>query len=98
MELLPIIVLAVVTALGTLALCDLAGSIARAKGRSYWKYFALGLLLWFPSLLLALRLPAPEGATAPEPGRAERVAGTVLMALAVLAAAAGIGAAVAYGP
>lgn len=98
MELLPVIALAVVAALVTLALCDLAGSIARAKGRSYRTYFALGLLLWFPSLLLALRLPAPEGAPAPGPGRAERLVGTVLMALAALAAAGGVAAAVAYGP
>lgn len=98
MELLPVVVLAVVTALVTLVLCDLAGGIARAKGRSYWTFFALGLLLWFPSLLLALRLPAPEGAVAPEPSRAERVVATVLMALAALAAAAGIAAAVAYAP
>lgn len=98
MELLSAVVLAVVVALVTLVLCDLAGSIARSKGRSYWTYFALGLLLWFPSLLLALRLPAPEGLPAPEPGRAERVVGTVLMALAVLATAVGLGAAVAYAP
>ena len=98
MELLPVVVLAVLAALVTLVLCDLAGSIARAKGRSYWTYFALGLLLWFPSLLLALRLPAPEGLPAPEPGRAERVVGTVLLVVAALAAATGIVAAVAYAP
>ena len=98
MELLPVVVLAVVAAVVTLVLCDLAGGIARAKGRSYWAYFALGLLLWFPALLLALRLPAPEGVTGPEPGRAERAVATVLMALAALAAAVGIAAAVAYAP
>jgi hypothetical protein len=97
-ELLPVAVLAVVAALVTLVLCDLAGAIARTKGRSYWTYFVLGLLLWFPSLLLALRLPAPEGVAASEPGRPERVVATVLMALAALAAAAGLAAAVAYAP
>lgn len=70
MELLPVVVLAVVAALVTLVLCDLAGGIARSKGRSYWTYFALGLLLWFPSLLLALRLPAPKAS--PPPSRAVR--------------------------
>ena len=98
MELLPIVVLAVVAALVTLVLCDLAGGIARSKGRSYWTYFALGLLLWFPALLLALRLPSPEGAAAPAPGRAERVVATVLLALGALAVAAGLAAAVAYAP
>ena len=97
---LPLVVaLAVVAALVTLLLCDLAGGIARAKGRSYWLFFAFGLLLWFPALLTALALPA-RGALppAPAPGRLERTLGAVLVLLAVLALAAGAAAAVTYAP
>ena len=97
---LPVAVaLAVVGALVTLVLCDLAGGIARAKGRSYWLFFAFGLLLWFPALIVALALPprgdVPEG---PAPRRLESVVATVLLAVAALAAAAGIAAAVSYAP
>jgi hypothetical protein len=97
---LPVAVaLAVVGALITLVLCDLAGGIARAKGRSYWAFFALGLLLWFPGILAALALPDPGGVpAAPAPGRTERVLATALAVLGAIAVAAGIAAAIAYAP
>lgn len=92
------IALALVGALITLALCDLAGGIARAKGRSYWAFFAFGLLLWFPSLITALALPGPEPTTGPDAGRRERVLATSLVVLAAVVVAAGVAAAVAYAP
>jgi energy-coupling factor transporter transmembrane protein EcfT len=98
-ELLPVVALAVVGALLTLLLCDLAGDIARAKGRSYWLFFAFGLLLWFPALIVALRLYDRTGVEpAPEPGAAESAVAAVLVALAAFAAVAGFGAALAYAP
>ena len=99
MDLPVAIALAVVGGLITLVLCDLAGGIARAKGRSYWLFFALGLLLWFPALIAALALPARgEAAATLDAERSERVVATLLLALAALAAVAGIAAAVAYAP
>lgn len=98
MELLPVVAAAVVLALVTLVLCDLAGSIARARGRSYWGFFAFGLLLWFPALIAALRLSADGPAGAPEPGRAATVAVVVLLAVAAVTGVVGIVAAVAYAP
>ena len=98
MELLPVVAVAVVLALVTLVLCDLAGSIARSRGRSYWLFFALGLLLWFPALIAALRLPADDATSAPEPGRAASVIGIVLLALAAVTGVAGVVAAVAFAP
>ena len=99
MELLLVVPLAVVVALVTLVLCDLAGGIARAKGRSYWLFFVFGLLLWFPALITALtiadRNDVPAG---PEPGRGESVLGKVVLALGALAAVAGVVAAVAFAP
>lgn len=97
---LPVVVaLAVVAALVTLLVCDLAGSIARAKGRSYWVLFAFGLLLWFPALITALALPArgelPAGRP---PGRVETAVGVLLLALGALAVVAGATAAVTYAP
>lgn len=97
---LPVVVaLAVVVALVTLLLCDLAGGIARAKGRSYWGLFALGLLLWFPALILALVLPArgevPAGRA---PGRGETVVAALLVLTGAVALVAGAVAAVAYAP
>lgn len=98
-ELLPVLAVAVVVALLTLVLCDLAGGIARAKDRSYWLFFAFGLLLWFPAILVALRLP-DRGSVPParDAGRAEQAVATVLVVLAVLAGAAGVAAAVAFAP
>ena len=98
-ELLPAIAIAVVVALLTLVLCDLAGGIARAKGRSYWLFFAFGLLLWFPAILVALRLPDRNG-TPPvqDAGGGEKAVATVLLVLATLAGAAGVAAAVAFAP
>ena len=99
MELPVLIGLAAVVALLTLVLCDLAGSIARAKARSYWLFFALGLLLWFPALIAALALADRSGVTgAREPGRVETAVSGVLVALAALAAIGGLAAAVAYAP
>ena len=57
MELPVVVAVAVAAALVTLLMCDLAGGVARAKGRSYWGFFAFGLLLWFPALITALLLP-----------------------------------------
>ena len=99
MELLLVVPLALVAGVVTLVLCDLAGGIARAKGRSYWLFFALGLLLWFPSLVAALALPArTEPAGGPAPGRVETAVGLLLLLVAALAVAAGLGVAVAYAP
>ena len=81
MDLPVAIALAVVGGLITLVLCDLAGGIARAKGRSYWLFFAFGLLLWFPSLITALALPArTDAAAGPDAARSERALSTVLLA------------------
>ena len=99
MELPVAIALAVAGALLTVALCDLTGGIARAKGRSYWLFFAFGLLLWFPALLVALALPTPDGLPgAQPPGRLEKAAGIAVAVLAALAVAAGLTAALAYAP
>lgn len=99
MELLLVVPLAVLAALVTLVLGDLAGGIARAKGRSYWLFFGLALLLWFPSLIAALALPArTQVAGGPEPGRGETVVTVVLVLLAAVAVVVGIGVAVAYAP
>ena len=98
MDLPLVIALALVGGLITLALCDLAGGIARAKGRSYWAFFAFGLLLWFPSLITALALPGPDATSGPDAAPPERVLATVLVVLAAVVVAAGIAAAVAYAP
>ena len=99
MELLLVIPLAVVVALVTLVLCDLAGGIARAKGRSYWLFFAFGLLLWFPALITALTISdRNDVAAGSEPGRGESVLAKVALALGALAAVAGVVAAVAFAP
>lgn len=99
MELPVLIALAAVTALVTLLLCDLAGSTARAKGRSYWAFFAFGLLLWFPALLTALLLPARgEVVEGRAPGRAETAVAVLLVVLGVLAVVAAGAAAVSYAP
>jgi hypothetical protein len=83
----------------TLVLCDLTGGIARAKGRSYWLFFAFGLLLWFPALITALLLPArAQPAEVAAPRRLERVLAGVLVALGAVAAGAGLVAAVAFAP
>ena len=97
---LPVVVaLAVVAALVTLLLCDLIGGIARTKGRSYWTWFALGLLLWFPALIAVLVLPARTPvATGRGPGRLETALAAVLVVLGAAALAAGAAAAVAYAP
>ena len=100
MELVVVVALAVVVALLTLLLCDLAGAVAREKGRSYWAFFAFGLLLWFPALITALLLPdrsAPAGA-APAPRRAETAVVIALLLLAALALGAAVYAAVSYAP
>ena len=99
MELPVVVALAVAAALVTLLLCDLAGGIARAKGRSYWVFFAFGLLLWFPALITALLLPerAPVPGGRP-PGRPETALGALLVLLGVAAVAAGAAAAVSYAP
>ena len=99
MELLLVVPLAVVVALVTLVLADLAGGIARAKGRSYWLFFGLALLLWFPSLIAALALPARTPVTGgPEPGRGETAVALVVTLLAAVAVVAGLAVAVAYAP
>ena len=99
MELPVVVAVAVVAALATLLVCDLAGGIARAKGRSYWGFFAFGLLLWFPALLTALALPARGEVTPPRgPGRLETAVAAVLVLLAAAALAAGAAAVVAYAP
>lgn len=83
----------------TLLLCDLAGGIARAKGRSYWLFFALTLLLWFPGLLAALLVrPAVDVAETPGPRRPELALGTVAAVLGGLVAIGGLAVAVAYAP
>lgn len=99
MELPVVLALAAVAALVTLLVGDLAGSTARAKGRSYWAFFAFALLLWFPALLAALLLPArTDVPVAAPPRRAEQAAGALLVLLGVLALAAGAVAAVSYAP
>ena len=96
---LPVVALAVAAALITLLLCDLAGSIARAKGRSYWAFFALGLLLWFPALLTALALPARADVPAGRgPGRVEKAVAALLLLLGAAALTAAVVAVVAYAP
>ena len=99
MELLVVVPVAVVVALLTLVLCDLIGGIARVKGRSYWGFFALGLLLWFPALLAVLLLPAKRDVVdGRPPRRAERALALLAAALGALAVAAGLAAAVAFAP
>ncbi len=99
MELPAVVAVAVAAALLTLLLCDLAGGIARAKGRSYWAFFAFGLLLWFPALITALLLPEREPVPAARaPGRPETLLGALLVLLGVAALAAGAAAAVSYAP
>jgi hypothetical protein len=98
-DLLVVLPVAVVVALLTLVLCDLAGGIARAKGRSYWLFFAFGLLLWFPALITALLLPAKaQVAQVAPPRRLERVLAAVLVGLGAIAAGAGLVTAVAFAP
>lgn len=99
MELLVVVPVAIVVALLTLVLCDLVGGIARAKGRSYWVFFALTLLLWFPALLTVLLLPARGvfGEARP-PRRPERAFGILAAVLGTVSAAAGLVAAVAFAP
>ena len=99
MPLLLAIPVALVVAVLTLLLCDLAGGIARAKGRSYWLFFALTLLLWFPGLLGALLVsPRTEIAPVGAPRRPELALGAVVAVLGALAAVAGLVVAVAYAP
>lgn len=99
MPLLIAVPVALVVALLTLVLCDLAGGVARAKGRSYWLFFALGLLLWFPGLLGALLVrPAVDPADTPAPRRPELALGALAAALGALAAVGGLAVAVAYAP
>lgn len=99
MELLLVVPLAVAVALVTLVLADLAGGIARAKGRSYWLFFGLALLLWFPSLIAALALPASTQAPAgPQAGRGETAGALLVVLLAAVAVVAALGVAVAYAP
>lgn len=99
MELPVLVALAAVAALVTLLVCDLAGGIARAKGRSYWAFFAFGLLLWFPAMITALVLPARGAVPAGRaPGRAETTVAALLLLLAVLAVAAAAAAVVSYAP
>ena len=99
MPLLIAVPVALVVAVLTLLLCDLAGGIARAKGRPYWLFFALTLLLWFPGLLGAL-LASPRGeiALGPDPRRPERALGSVVAAVGALTAIAGLAVAVTYAP
>lgn len=99
MPLLIAVPVALVVAVLTLLLCDLAGGIARAKGRSYWVFFALTLLLWFPGLLAALLVrPAADVAETPAPRRPELALGTVAAVLGGLVAIGGLAVAVAYAP
>lgn len=99
MELPVVLALAAAAALATLLVCDLAGGIARAKGRSYWAFFALGLLLWFPALIAVLLLPArAELPAASAPRRPELAAGLLLSLLALVALVAGVVAALRYAP
>lgn len=97
---LPIAIpVALVVAVLTLVLCDLAGGVARAKGRSYWLLFALTLLLWFPGLLGALLVsPRGEVATGGDPRRTELAVGGVIAALGAVTAVAGLAVAVTYAP
>lgn len=98
-ELPVVLAVAAAAALVTLLMCDLAGGVARAKGRSYWGFFAFGLLLWFPALITALALPARGDVPAARaPGRLESGLGVVLALLALTALVAGAGAAVTYAP
>ncbi len=99
MELPVVVAIAVAAALVTLLLCDLAGGVARAKGRSYWAFFAFGLLLWFPALITALVLPARADVPAVRgPGRPETAVAGLLLLLAVLTVAAAAAAVVSYAP
>lgn len=99
MPLLIAVPVALVVAVLTLLLCDLAGGIARAKGRSYWLFFALTLLLWFPGLLGALLVsPRTEVAVGRDPRRPELALGTVVAALGAVTAVAGLAVAVTYAP
>ena len=99
MPLLIALPVALVVAVLTLLLCDVAGGIARAKGRSYWAFFALTLLLWFPGLLAALLVrPAAEVAESPAPRRPELALGTLAAVLGGLAAVGGLALAVVYAP
>ena len=99
MELPVVLAVAAVAGLVTLLVCDLAGGIARAKGRSYWGFFALGLLLWFPALIAALAVPArAQAPVGRAPGRGEQVVALLLLLVGALAVAAGVAAAVAYAP
>ena len=91
-----LVALAVGLAVVTLLLCDQAGSTARAKGRSYWLFFALGLLLWFPALLAAHLLPVHPSAS--RVGRGELAVGGLVTVLALAAAVAAIVAALQYAP
>lgn len=99
MPLLIAVPVALVVAVLTLLMCDLAGGIARAKGRSYWLFFALTLPLWFPGLLAALLVsPRDEIVMGRDPRRPERVLGSVVAALGALTAVAGLAIAVTYAP
>ena|SRR5687768_10601683 len=99
MPLLIAVPVALVVAVLTLVLCDLAGGIARAKGRSYWLFFALTLLLWFPGLLGALLVrPAADVPDLPAARRPELALGAFVAALGALAAVGGLAVAVAYAP
>jgi hypothetical protein len=98
-ELLAVVGVALAVALVTLLLCDLAGSIARAKGTSYWRFFLLGLLLWFPALLAALALPDRSGGEpVRDTGRAETAVAGLLAAVGAAAAAVGVWAAITAAP
>ena len=99
MPLLIAVPVALVVAVLTLLLCDVAGGIARAKGRSYWLFFVLTLLLWFPGLLGALLVTSRvEVTSASPPRRPELVLGAVAAVLGGVVALAGVAAAVVYAP
>lgn len=90
---------ALVVAVLTLVLCDVAGGLARVKGRSYWLYFAGTLVLWFPGLLAALLVrPRTEIPEVGPPRRTEVALGTLAAALGALAALGGLAVAVGYAP
>lgn len=99
MPLLLAVPVALVVAVLTLVLSDLAGGIARAKGRSYWLFFVLTLLLWFPGLLGALLVSARgEVVVTADPRRPELALGTLAAVLGGIVAAAGLAVAVGYAP